>query len=289
MVLIPDYTLPEEEVYNINDETSDEKLPEESEDAEDKSSNVEKETNEPEVSSKEAVDNGNNEVIESLKESIRQNGLLKSKIRELENQKAVSDTEVHDLRESLERYKSGFERVSELASKAKKFEQDNKNLIEQLSQQKQNSNSLTESVDASKKQVNKLVSQIASIQNEAEETENRLNESLRNSKTKLQEAAKLITIYKNKYKAVTERYIETKAKMLGVRSIDITKKLNENFTLDDVDNICDEMLNADRPTFSLKGYGKPSIKINESKLPEKKNVDDGYDIDDSLLELAGLK
>lgn len=289
LVLIPDYNLPEEEVYNINDETSDEKLPEESEDAEDKSSNVEKETDESEVPSKEAVDNGNNEVIESLKESIRQNGLLKSKIRELENQKAVSDTEVHDLRESLERYKSGFERVSELASKAKKFEQDNKNLIEQLSKQKQNSNSLTESVDASKKQVNKLVSQIASIQNEAEETKNRLNESLRNSKTKLQEAAKLITTYKNKYKAVTERYIETKAKMLGVRSIDITKKLNENFTLDDVDNICDEMLNADRPTFSLKGYGKPSIKINESKLPEKKNVDDGYDIDDSLLELAGLK
>jgi hypothetical protein len=47
-----------------------------------------------------------------------------------------------------------------------------------------------------------------------------------------------------------------------------------------------------RPAFGL-GLGKPKVTINESKVATKKpaSIDSslGYDIDDDLLILAGLK
>ena len=79
--------------------------------------------------------------------------------------------------------------------------------------------------------------------------------------------------------------------MLGVRPTDITSRLNENYSLDDIDAVCNDLLNAGRPQFSL-GYGKPSMQVNESKQPSGKKIidpDNGYDIDDDLLILAGLK
>jgi hypothetical protein len=80
--------------------------------------------------------------------------------------------------------------------------------------------------------------------------------------------------------------------MLGVKPTDITSRLAENYTLDDIDQVCDKLLDMGRPAFGL-GLGKPAVKINESKAPTKtvKSVDsnNGYEIDDDLLILAGLK
>jgi hypothetical protein len=77
--------------------------------------------------------------------------------------------------------------------------------------------------------------------------------------------------------------------MLGVSTHDITSKLTEGYSLEDVDRICEKLLDAGRPAFNL-GMGTqraPQIKLNEST--PKKYYSGGYDIDDDLLELAGLK
>ena len=80
--------------------------------------------------------------------------------------------------------------------------------------------------------------------------------------------------------------------MLGVRTTDITSRLAENYTLDDIDQVCEGLLDMGRPAFGL-GLGKPKVKITESKEIKKVNkpVDpnNGYEIDDDLLILAGLK
>jgi hypothetical protein len=80
--------------------------------------------------------------------------------------------------------------------------------------------------------------------------------------------------------------------MLGVRPTDITSRLTESYTLDDIDKVCDDLLDMGRPAFGL-GLGKPKVTINESKTPapKAKSIDpnNGYDIDDDLLILAGLK
>lgn len=278
------YVLPEEDT-TINDEEAVTEEPAEVE---------------PEIPTEEAGDAGDEEVIESLKEAVRQKDLLENEIRDLKNQKTVSDAEVNGLKEELEKYKSGFMRVSELASKSTSLEKENKSLNEQLNlkdteikdlkSKVENHISLTESANAEKAKVTELTEKLAKVQAEAEETEKSLTEELEASKKKAQDRANLAKSYKAKYDAVVERYIANKANMLGVRPQDITSKLAESYSLDDIDNVCKDLLNDGRPQFGLVG-GNPRVRVNESVKSEKKMIDpdNGYDIDDDLLILAGLK
>ena len=280
------YALPQEE-NTINDEEV--------------SSDEEPATEEQEVPAEEAGDAGEDEVIESLKEAVRQKDLLENEVRDLKNQKTVSDTEVQGLKEELEKYKSGFMRVSELASKSTKLEKENQSLTEQLNlkdteikdlkEKVENHISLTESVNADKAKVKELSEKLVAVQAAAEETEKSLNEALAESKKKAADRANLAKSYKAKYDAVLERYVANKAKMLGVRPLDITSKLAESYSLDDIDNVCNDLLNESRPQFGLVG-GNPRVRVNESvNNSAKKTVDpdNGYEIDDDLLILAGLK
>lgn len=278
------YTLPEEEVA-INDEEAVAEEPAEKE---------------PEVPAEEAGDAGEDEVIESLKEAVRQKDLLENEVRDLKNQKTVSDAEVQGLKEELEKYKGGFMRVSELASKSTTLEKEKKALTEQLNLKNteikdlkskvENHASLTESAKAEKVKVNELTEKLAKVQAEAEETEKTLTEALEASRKKAQDRTNLAKSYKAKYDAVVERYIANKAKMLGVRPQDITSKLAESYSLDDIDNVCNDLLEESRPQFGLVG-GNPRVRVNESVKSEKKVIDpdNGYEIDDDLLILAGLK
>ena len=278
------YALPEEEIA-INDEEAVAEEPAEKE---------------PEIPAEEAGDAGEDEVIESLKEAVRQKDLLESEVRDLKNQKTVSDAEVQGLKEELEKYKGGFMRVSELASKSTTLEKEKKALIEQLNLKNteikdlkskvENHTSLTESAKAEKVKVNELTEKLAKVQAEAEETEKTLTEALEASRKKAQDRTNLAKSYKAKYDAVVERYIANKAKMLGVRPQDITSKLAESYSLDDIDNVCNDLLEESRPQFGLVG-GNPRVRVNESVKSEKKVIDpdNGYEIDDDLLILAGLK
>ena len=278
------YTLPEEEVA-INDEEAVAEEPAEKE---------------PEIPAEEAGDAGEDEVIESLKEAVRQKDLLENEVRDLKNQKTVSDAEVQGLKEELEKYKGGFMRVSELASKSTTLEKEKKALTEQLNLKNteikdlkskvENHTSLTESAKAEKVKVNELTEKLAKVQAEAEETEKTLTEALEASRKKAQDRTNLAKSYKAKYDAVVERYIANKAKMLGVRPQDITSKLAESYSLDDIDNVCNDLLEESRPQFGLVG-GNPRVRVNESVKSEKKVIDpdNGYEIDDDLLILAGLK
>ena len=278
------YALPEEEIA-INDEEAVAEEPAEKE---------------PEVPAEEAGDAGEDEVIESLKEAVRQKDLLENEVRDLKNQKTVSDAEVQGLKEELEKYKGGFMRVSELASKSTTLEKEKKALTEQLNLKNaeikdlkskvENHISLTESAKAEKVKVTELTEKLAKVQAEAEETEKTLTEALETSRKKAQDRTNLAKSYKAKYDAVVERYIANKAKMLGVRPHDITSKLAESYSLDDIDNVCNDLLEESRPQFGLVG-GNPRVRVNESVKSEKKVIDpdNGYEIDDDLLILAGLK
>ena len=278
------YALPEEEIA-INDEEAVAEEPAEKE---------------PEIPAEEAGDAGEDEVIESLKEAVRQKDLLESEVRDLKNQKTVSDAEVQGLKEELEKYKGGFMRVSELASKSTTLEKEKKALTEQLNLKNaeikdlkskvENHISLTESAKAEKVKVTELTEKLAKVQAEAEETEKTLTEALEASRKKAQDRTNLAKSYKAKYEAVVERYIANKAKMLGVRPHDITSKLAESYSLDDIDNVCNDLLEESRPQFGLVG-GNPRVRVNESFKSEKKVIDpdSGYEIDDDLLILAGLK
>ena len=292
------YNLPEVE----ETEEEDNKLPEEENPEVDVevSSDEEPAPEEEVEESEEAVDDGDEEVFESLKEMVRQKDLLESEIRDLKNQKTVSDAEVKGLKEELEKYKSGFIRVSELASKSTKLDKEVKSLKEQLESRDSKINDLqtkiekqtrlTESVKADDSKVKALTEKLVAVQTEAENTEEAFRTKLEESRKAVQKNANVAKAYKSKYEAVLERYISTKANMLGVRTTDITSRLAESYTLDDIDQVCEDLLDMGRPAFGL-GLGKPKVKINESKVNTMKPADpnNGYEIDDDLLILAGLK
>ena len=290
------YNLPEDE--EVEEEDNKEAEVEETEAVEEVSSEEEPVSEEEVEESEEAVDDGDEEVFESLKEMVRQKDLLESEIRDLKNQRTVSDAEVKGLKEELERYKSGFMRVSELASKSTKLNKEVKSLKEQLESKDSKINDLqtkiekqmrlTESKKADDTKVKALTEKLVNVQTEADKSVNELKVKLEESRKEVQNRTNIAKTYKSKYNAVVERYISSKANMLGVRTTDITSRLAESYTLDDIDQVCEDLLNMGRPAFGL-GLGQPKVKINESKTKvnvSKDSEDDGFE---DLLILAGLK
>lgn len=78
--------------------------------------------------------------------------------------------------------------------------------------------------------------------------------------------------------------------MLGISSNEIKNRLSESYTLEDVDNVCEELqkrsINMSKLPFNISKDTK--IKVTESKEPLTSiNSDD--DVDDNLLKLANLK
>lgn len=267
----------EEELEN---ETADEKEPE------------------AENSSEEAEDNGDEEVIESLKEMIRQKDLLEQEIKTLKNDKTVSDTEVKTLKEELDKYKLAFARTGEIAAKVRPLEAETKSLKEQLQSKNTEiiklkdtqTNTLTESLSANKKQITSLQEALTAKETEIDTLNTKLTEQVTSYEKKVTDRTKVARYYKSKFEESLKHYIDYRASMLGVKASEITNKLDEHYSIIDVDKACEEILNEGM-TMSKLPYGFNSntkIKITESKTTNT-SPKYGYEIDDSLLELAGLK
>lgn len=285
--------------FNYNLETSDNTKEDADEESEVEESSPEDEQPETEEISDEAIDDGEDEVIESLKEMVRIKDALEEEVLSLKNRQTVSDAEVSRLKEELDKYRTGFKRVSELASKATKLQREVSTLNEQLSAKETTirtlennaKTKLTESVERTNRQVKELQERLMTSQNEAEATERELREQVEASRKQTREATTAARAYKQKYEAVVNHYIASKATMLGVSTHDITSKLTEGYTFEDVDRICETLLNAGRPALRLGmgAQGTPKVKLKESATKTKKAYVGGYEIDDDLLELAGLK
>lgn len=259
---------------------------------------------EEEVESEEAEDSGDDEeILESLKDIIRQKELLENEIKSLKRAEAVRDAKVNKLEEELNKYKNGFIRMSEVASTKSKVEQELSILKEQMTQKDSKikkleeqikiSNQLKEGLEIKKsKEVKKLNEELNMLKAEKEASEQELTLQIKQAGQKIQENMKLAKQYKNKCSAILNKYIESKATMLGVNPKEITNRLNESYTLADIDTVCEDLLSYNIKMNNLPfGVKRNTTRVAESKQPVKQapKTDGGYEIDDSLLELAGLK
>lgn len=259
---------------------------------------------EEEVESEEAEDSGDDEeILESLKDIIRQKELLENEIKSLKRAEAVRDAKVNKLEEELNKYKNGFIRMSEVASTKSKVEQELSTLKEQMTQKDSKikkleeqikiSNQLKEGLEIKKsKEVKKLNEELNMLKAEKEASEQELTLQIKQAGQKIQENMKLAKQYKNKCSAILNKYIESKATMLGVNPKEITNRLNESYTLADIDTVCEDLLSYNIKMNNLPfGVKRNTTRVVESKQPVKQapKTDGGYEIDDSLLELAGLK
>ena len=254
-----------------------------------------------------ADDDGDAEIIESLKDAIRQKEALETEVSDLRKAKSVGDAKEQELQEKLDQYRTAFTRMSAEAEKKNSgLENQIQELTEQLAQSKTTIQELTDKVNSARQlkestevaaaKVRKLTEQVNSLTQRSSTLEAQLEDQTKQYTEKLQERTNLAKTYKKRCIETLNRYVESKASMLGVKPSEITSRLNENYTLSDVDAVCDQILD------SAVGYGRlpfggrqrTSARISESvNKPTAANTFSdpsyGYDIDDSLLELAGLK
>ena len=245
----------------------------------------------------EAVDDGDDEVVESMKALVRQNSALAEEVKTLKKQnaetKTAGDARVNELQEELDKYKAAFAKVSAVASRGKKSvaelqEQltikDTK--IEQLNQQ------LTESATKDKTDIKRLQENLSTTQKESSETIKSLHEEVNKQMKLASDRTALAKRYRGLLNEAVQKYINFRASMLGVKPTDITNRLNEKYTFADIDAVCEDLLTANTNISRLPiNSGRVTTRINESAKPKKTApVNEwSYEVDDTLLELAGLK
>ena len=272
--------------------------------------NIEQETEEPAVETIEEVnddeeladDNGDEEVIESLKEMVRQKEALEAEVADLRKAKSVGDAKEHELQEKLLRYQAAFKTANAEAARVPELDAKVKELTEQLTQAQNNikelaekaskAQQLKESIEGNKANERRLNEEVSRLTKQSKALEAKLANQNKVFTEKFNERTALAKSYKARFMETLAKYVNSKASMLGVPASEITSRLNENYTLADVDVVCDEILDS-TVNFSRLPFGgraKTSARITESVAKQNvTNPEFGYEVDDALLELAGLK
>ena len=260
---------------------------------------------EPEVG-----DSESSELVAQVQDLLKENGSLKEELKTLQAEKAVSGAKVSRLNEELNNFKS-------VAANAGKKALEYRNLETKTSSLREAIESLKESVAESNKEVelqsakisqlteakedllnkfNALSSENKKLKEKLQSTETNSTKQLTESSKKIAKAKKLIEQYKGLAHQNANRYIELKARGLGISKNEILNRLNESYTLDDVDSVCDDLkeysLNISTLPFAFDKPGSAKVRIREDRSKDPLNkMDSQYDdtVDDYLLELAGLK
>ena len=258
----------------------------------------------------EVEDNESDELLEQIQKLLKENCDLKEKVKDLQTEKAVSGTKVNKLNEELNTFKSVAASAGKKALEMKNLETKNSNLIKENTSLKEELSKVTKKTELQDTRISKLVeskedltTKLSSVENENKKLKESLETVKTNSNKKLTEAKetvnkakKLIEKYKGLAHDTANRYIERRALALGINKNEILNRLNESYSLDDVDNVCEDLkdysLNISRLPFAFDKPGNARVRVREdhSKDPLK-DIDSEYDdtVDDYLLDLAGLK
>lgn len=268
---------------------------------------------------KEANNDGSDALIKSFQEALMKSAELEQKVKTLQEQLAVSDTEVSKLKGENERHKSVIvnltrqvkeskesnkQGVSTLEEELKVKESKIKSLedeVKKLRESKISTKQLRESISTRQGEIKKLQESISAKDN----TIKKLNEDILREKQdsehkvselteKVSKSKKLAEGYKRLANSSVNKYIELKAVMLGIDPQVIKSNLKEQYTLKDVDVVCERLqgqeINLSRLPFKVDK--NVVVKVNESKqlVSSKGNKIDIYDddyVDDNLLRVAG--
>ena len=245
-----------------------------------------------------AEDTGDDEVIESLKEMVRQKEALEAEVNDLRKAKSVGDAKEQELQEKLQRYRTAFKTTSAEAAKVSELEAKVKELTEKLTQSQNNVKVLTEqvnkaqqlkeSIESNKANEKRLTEEVSKLTKKSETLEAKLEGQTKIYTEKLQERTNLAKSYKARFIETLTKYVESKAKMLGVAPSEITSRLNESYTLKDVDAVCDQILDSTTSFSRLPFGGRSTTPARITEAISKKTLeydDDGFK---DLLVLAGL-
>lgn len=267
-------------------------------------------------------------IIKELQESLLKQQTLEAQITELQEKLSVSYAKEAKYDEDIAKYKNAIRNLSESASNAKALQSKVSSLEEELKskdsqiqkeKEKQSKllekneieinrqNLLNESISKKAAQLNKANNEIRklnedinslresfnaekeSLQEDLAEVKKNLNIKSTEYSTKLANANKLVEQYRQTAKIAVNRYIESKASVLGISTNEIVNKLPRNYSFTDIDSICESLgdykLRVSTLPFNLQESKKVVVKESKEPLLPKRSDDT---IDASLLRMAGL-
>ena len=265
------------------------------------------------------------EAIKSLQESLKQKQALELQVKALNEKLSVCNAKEARMTEALQQsrnetsnFKKELEKVNaqvdslqfQLDEKSKLVESQDRRLkmmSKRIESQTNKQQQLTESITKNTDEVERLTEQLNSERSKSKqqiaslnESLNQLNEALEEAKQdtvikdremakKMKHAQQLIEHYKKVANTAVDKYIISKAKVIGVKPSDIRNRLDENYSFKDIDNICEEIvdnqLNVTSLPFNIKKPVKVSITESKEPIVPKSGLDD--DIDPQLMSLAG--
>lgn len=251
----------------------------------------EKVNNIDEVEENNKADNDGVSLVQELQEALKKNRELEKQIASLNEKLSVSYTKEADMRDTISKYKSSIQALTESSKRHISLEQkiseltatvsskeetirQQQSTIERLNENRKSmfnkSKSLNESIASKDSQITSLERQIHNL-NESIKTINAQNNKAKETLTenieelkkdsaikhseytkKLTKANQLVERYKKFANDAVSRYISSQATRLGVSTSEIKNRLSEGFSFEDIDRVCEE----------LQDY-----RINISKLP----------------------
>lgn len=294
---------PEENSEEESTKKAGEKTAESDEDSEDINSD-EEDANEGAESDEKAVAEGFTKLVSNLKEALKVRSDLEAELKTLQEKLAVSEAKVNSseannikLKESVIRLsavtksnKDLKEKTSELDEALKSREDTIIKLTEKLKQTEksvQSQKQLNENLDSQKSKVTettKALNEQITI-NQKQETEmQRLTEQV-NKQTSLKES------YKKLANKAVNKYIDVKAETLGLTPQEIKRKLGESYTMEDVDQVCEDLKKYyfDVSNLPFQANRKIGVRVNENaskKLPQNTNTNSDDEVDDLLMKMA---
>lgn len=265
---------------------------------------------------------GNNEeslVVEELQNVLQKNKKLEQKIITLNERLSVCYAKESNYEEQVANLKGNISKLSENSNKVQALNARIGNLMEQLnkkddiiSKKEKQIHSLSENMNKqvnAKKALNEEMKNSMRISDELREELNTYKEEIKQlSETiadlkkdiqlnkgtyskKLEKSNKLVEKYKGVTNNVVNRYIKLQASRLGMSPNEIKNRLPESYSLDDIDNICEDLrdykLNISKLPFStMKLNENVTMKAKPSKnelIPDSTSEDDI--VDDQLISL----
>jgi hypothetical protein len=250
---------------------------------------ADKEEVQPET--EEAGDSGVEEIIEQLQDILKENKRLKEDLENLQKSKAVSDAKVSKLTEDVNTFKSIAANAGKAAVKLNGLDKKYTSLQENYATLEAKFNQQSKELELQKSSNAKVQELTENLDKVTQESKARIEELT----SKLDSSKKLTEKYKKLAHSVADRYIESKAVSLGITTNEIKNRLNESYTLDDVDKICESLqdysLNISKLPFALNKPGSVKMRVREDKSKDPlRSISSQYDdtVDDYLLDLAGL-
>jgi nucleoprotein TPR len=287
--------------------------------------NSEKSVNKKDNSTMAADDDGA-DMLKELQESLKAQRKLEDAVKSLQEKLSVCYTKETRYVEALSRAKAETVKV---ISDNKKLQAEVKSLTESLELERANATrsgekvasmrdnvktargkvtSLTESLQSRDAEVKKLQESMSALKetytkrcNELNSANEKLQESLVEAQkdakiaksqaaAKVTKAQELVERYKNVARTAVDKYIASQATRLGISATEIKKNLNENYSFNDIDKVCENLqqykLNVSSLPFDISRTKKPvTMTIKESKEPIKQGRDDGDQFDDGIDEM----